>query len=67
MFIFYIQNVYFVYTKHQVFILICNENIEISVANLMIQYRGLFPLGNKYFGVFVMKWVKLGKDRIQSY
>ena len=27
---------YFVYTKHQV-VLICNENKEISVANLMIQ------------------------------
>ena len=44
---------YFVYTKHQV-LLICNENREISVANLMIQSRGLFPLGNKYFGVFVL-------------
>ena len=28
--------IYFVYTKHQV-LLICNENKEISVANLMIQ------------------------------
>ena len=27
---------YFVYTKHQV-LLICNENEEIHVANLMIQ------------------------------
>ena len=27
---------YFVYPKHQV-LLICNENIEISVANLMTQ------------------------------
>ena len=30
---------YFVYPKHQV-LLICNENKEISVANLMIQSRG---------------------------
>ena len=43
---------YFVYTKHQV-LMICNENKEISVANLMIQ-RGLFPLGNNYVGVFVL-------------
>ena len=31
---------YCVYPKHQV-LLICNENKEISVANLMIQYRFL--------------------------
>ena len=43
MFIFYLA-----YTKHQV-LLICTENKEIYVANLMIhlQYRGLF-------GVFVL-------------
>ena len=29
---------YFVYTKHQVF-LICDENNEINVSNLMMQYR----------------------------
>ena len=51
---------YFVYTKHQV-LLICNENKEISVANLMIQTynRGSFPLGNKYFGVFILNGLKL--------
>ena len=32
---------YFVYTKHQV-LLICNENKEIHVANLMIQMRFIF-------------------------
>ena len=49
---------YFVYTKHQV-LLICNENKEISVANLMIYMynRGLFPLGNKYFGGLRSEWV----------
>ena len=41
---------YFVYKKHQDF-LICNENKEISVANYN---RGLFPLGNKFVGVFVL-------------
>ena len=41
----------FVYAKHQV-LLIYNENNEICVANL-IQHR-LFPLGNKYLGVFVL-------------
>ena len=28
---------FIVYTKHQVLLIICNENKEISVANLMIQ------------------------------
>ena len=36
-------------------LLICSENTEISVANLMI---GLFPLGNKYFGVFALNGLK---------
>ena len=48
---------YFVYTKRQV-LLICNENKEISVANLMIQFRGLFPLGYRYLGVFVLNGIK---------
>ena len=38
---------HFVYTKHQV-LLFCNENKEISVANLM--HRDVSPLGNKYLG-----------------
>ena len=44
---------YFVNTKHQVS-LNCNKNKEISVANLMMQYRDLFPLRNKYNVVFVL-------------
>ena len=47
----------FVYTKHQV-LLICNENNEICVANLMIKQR-FFPLKNKYFGVFVLNGLRV--------
>ena len=42
----------FVYTKHEV-LLICNENKEICVADLMIR-QSFFPLKNKYFGVFIL-------------
>ena len=40
---------YFVYTTHQV-LLICNENKEICVANLMIEWRS-FPLNKYFFGL----------------
>ena len=50
---------YFVYTKHQV-LLICNENRQIYVANLMIQY---FFLGINIWGLR-SEWVN---DRIYHF
>ena len=41
---------YFVYPKHQV-LLICNENKEISVANLMIQQRFISSREEIYWGL----------------
>ena len=46
----------FVYTKHQV-LLICNENKEFLLP-IWWYNRGLFPLGNKYLGVFILNGLK---------
>ena len=54
---------YFVYLKHQV-LLICNEKIKIMLP-IWWYNRGSFPLGNKYFGVFVLNglvWVEVGQS-----
>ena len=47
---------YFVYPKHQIF-LICNE-IKKFLLPIWWYNRGSFPLGNKYFGVFVLNGLK---------
>ena len=43
---------YLIYTKQKV-LLICNENKEICVVNLMIKYRYFFPLLEYYYDYFL--------------
>ena len=60
MFIFY----FVCNTKHQVW-LICNENkLLLPIWCYNSSVIGLFPLGNKYFGAFVLNGLKsTGRDR----
>ena len=51
-------NVHILFCLHKISgFVVCNENKEIYVANLMIKYR-LISSRNQYFGVFVLNGLK---------